>query len=72
MNANQNQRYSCLMACNQNQNQRYECRVAFPGYSCLINGMNALMAFPGHEPGIKPIKALPGYEVRMEINGMNA
>ena len=49
---------------NQNQNQRYEARVGFTGYSGspywhVING-------------IKPIKALPGYECRMafRINGI--
>ncbi|MDE0010285.1 MAG: hypothetical protein OXU36_04035 [Candidatus Poribacteria bacterium] len=34
-----------------NQNQRYECLMAF---KIRINGIHAL----GHEPGIKPIKAL--------------
>ena len=43
---------------NQNQNQRYEVRVGFTGYECRV-------AFQINS--IKPIKALPGYEVRMDF-----
>ena len=45
-------------------------------FKIRINGIHALnqryeayKGFTGHEPGIKPIKALPGYECRVAFTG---